>query len=152
MIQRVTIQECTFAPVPERFEAGTPPISQAIGLGAAIRWMGSLDWEAVTAHEADVVSYAAERLAALKGVTVIGNAPNRVSVVSFVMDMVHPHDIGTVLDTHGVAVRAGHHCAQPLMQRFGVPATVRASFALYNTRAEVDRLVEALSDVRRIFG
>lgn len=151
-IQRVTIQDCTFAPAPERFEAGTPPIAQAIGLGAAIRWMRSLDWDAVTSHEAELVGYAVERLAGVAGVRLLGTAPERVGVISFVMDGVHPHDVGTVLDSHGVAVRAGHHCAQPLMQRFGVPATVRASFALYNTRAEVDRLVEALDDVRRIFG
>ncbi len=150
-IQWVTIEDCSFAPVPERFEAGTPPIAQVIGLGAAIGWMGSLDWAQVAAHESDLVGYAIERLSEVPGVRVLGSAAERVGAVSFVMDTVHPHDVGTVLDSHGVAVRAGHHCAQPLMQRYGVPATVRASFALYNTRAEVDTLVEAVRDVRRIF-
>lgn len=152
MIQRVTLEECTFAPVPQRFEAGTPPIAQVVGLGAAIRWIQSLDGDAVVAHESDLVTYAAGQLASVRGVRLIGAPVHRVGVVSFVMDPVHPHDIGTVLDAHGVAVRAGHHCAQPLMERFRVPATVRASFAVYNTRAEVDALVAGLADVQRIFG
>lgn len=152
MISRVTIDSCTFAPVPERFEAGTPPISQAVGLAAAIRWMRGFDWSQVVAHEAELVNYAADQLASVPGIRVIGSPAERVGVVSFTMEQAHPHDIGTVLDSHGVAVRAGHHCAQPLMDRFGVPATVRASFALYNTRAEVDALVEAVHDVHRIFG
>lgn len=152
MINRVTVDSCTFAPVPERFEAGTPPIAQALGLAAAIRWMRTLDWAQVSAYEAELVSYAADRLAAEPGIRVLGRPAERVGVVSFTMEQAHPHDIGTVLDSHGVAVRAGHHCAQPLMDRFGVPATVRASFALYNTRAEVDALVHAVRDVHRIFG
>lgn len=152
MINRVTVDSCTFAPLPERLEAGTPPIAQALGFAAAIRWMRGLDWCQVMAHEAELVAYAVERLSGVPGIRVTGAPRERVGVVSFVMDQVHPHDIGTVLDSHGVAVRAGHHCAQPLMDRLGVPATVRASFALYNTRSEVDALVEAVQDVRRIFG
>jgi len=151
MIQRVTFEDTSFAPLPDRFEAGTPPIAQAIGMGAAVQWMRSLDWNAVEAHEGDLLAYATRRLGEVPGVQVLGRARNRVSVVSFVMDAVHPHDLGTVLDSQGVAVRAGHHCAQPLMQRFGVPATVRASFALYNTRSEIDVLIDGLHQVRTIF-
>jgi cysteine desulfurase / selenocysteine lyase len=151
MIQNVTFEETTFAPIPARFEAGTPPIAQAIGMGAAVRWMQSLDWSAVEAHEASLCRYATERLAGIPGVRLIGTSRERVGVVSFVVEGVHPHDVGTVLDLQGVAVRASHHCAQPLMRRFGVSGTVRASFALYNTRAEVDALLLGLEEVRRVF-
>jgi cysteine desulfurase/selenocysteine lyase len=151
MIQNVTFEETTFAPIPARFEAGTPPIAQAIGVAAAVRWLRSLDWTAVEAHEASLVAYATQRLAELPGVRLIGTACDRVSVVSFVVDQVHPHDVGTVLDLQGVAVRASHHCAQPLMRRFGVAGTVRASFAVYNTQAEVDLLIQGLHEVRKVF-
>jgi cysteine desulfurase / selenocysteine lyase len=151
MIQNVTFEETTFAPIPARFEAGTPPIAQAIGMGAAVRWMRSLEWSAVEAHEASLVRYATERLAGIPGVRLIGTSRDRVGVVSFVVEGVHPHDVGTVLDLQGIAVRASHHCAQPLMRRFGVSGTVRASFALYNTRAEVDALLLGLEEVRRVF-
>ncbi len=151
MIQNVTFEETTYAPVPARFEAGTPPIAQAIGLGAAVRWLRSLDWSAVEAHEADLLAYATERLAEVPGVRLIGTAREKVSVVSFVVDRVHPHDVGTVLDLQGIAVRASHHCAQPLMRQFGVAGMVRASFAAYNTRAEVDALIEGLLEVRKVF-
>jgi cysteine desulfurase/selenocysteine lyase len=151
MIQNVTFEETTFATIPARFEAGTPPIAQAIGLGAAVRWLGSLEWPMVEAHEADLLSYATERLADMPGVRLIGTASHKVSVVSFVVEHVHPHDVGTVLDLQGVAVRASHHCAQPLMRLFGVAGTVRASFAAYNTRAEVDALIQGLLEVRKVF-
>jgi len=152
MIQNVTFEETTFAPPPARFEAGTPPIAQAIGFAAAVRWLGSLERSAVEAHEADLLNYATACLAEVPGVRLIGTAPERVSVVSFVLDRVHPHDVGTVLDLQGVAVRASHHCAQPLMRHFGLAGTVRASFAAYNTRAEVDALVRGLLEVRKVFG
>jgi cysteine desulfurase/selenocysteine lyase len=152
MIDRVTFAETTYAPIPTRFEAGTPPIAQAIGFGAAIRYLRGFEWSQVAAHEADLLAYAVDRLAAVPGVRIIGTAPEKVSVLSFVVDGVHPHDVGTVLDLQGVAVRASHHCAQPLMDRFGLTGTVRASFGLYNTRDEVDALVTALGDLRRVFG
>jgi cysteine desulfurase/selenocysteine lyase len=152
MIERVTFEETTYAPVPARFEAGTPPIAQAVGLGAAIRYLRQFDWAELAASEADLLGYASERLAGVPGLRIIGAPAARVSVLSFVVDGVHPHDVGTLLDLQGVAVRASHHCAQPLMARFGLTGTVRASFALYNTRDEVDALVSALGDVRRIFG
>jgi cysteine desulfurase/selenocysteine lyase len=151
MIQNVTFEETTYAPVPAKFEAGTPPIAQAIGLGAAVRWLRSLDWSAVEAHEADLLAYATERLADVPGVRLIGTATEKVSMVSFVVDRVHPHDVGTVLDLQGIAVRASHHCAQPLMRHFGVAGTVRASFAAYNTRAEVNALIDGLLEVRKVF-
>lgn len=152
MIQSVSFEASTYAPVPARFEAGTPPIIQAIGLGAAVRYLEALDWAALAAFEADLLEYATSHVAAVPGVRLVGTAREKVSVLSFVIDGVHPHDVGTVLDLHGVAVRASHHCAQPLMRRFGVPGTVRASFALYNTREDVDALVAGLFEVRKVFG
>jgi cysteine desulfurase/selenocysteine lyase len=151
MIQNVTFEETTFAPIPARFEAGTPPIAQAIALGAAVQYLRSLDLQALQAHEADLLHYASEQVAGLEGVRLIGTAPERVGVLSFVVEGIHPHDVGTVLDLHGVAVRAGHHCAQPLMHRFGVPGTVRATFAVFNTRSEIDQLVAALVETRAVF-
>ena len=152
MIQTVSFEGTTYAPVPARFEAGTPPVCQVVGLGAAIEYLGQLDWAAVEQHEADLLRYATEQVGTVPGVQFIGTARERVGVLSFVLEGIHPHDVGTVLDLHGVAVRASHHCAQPLMRRFGVPGTVRASFALYNTRAEVDQLVEGLLEARKVFG
>ena len=152
MIQSVTFEETTYAPVPARFEAGTPPIAQVIGFGAALEYLRGFDREQVQAHEADLLAHATESLAQLPRVRVFAATADRVSVVSFVLDGIHPHDVGTVLDLHGVAVRASHHCAQPLMRRLGVPGTVRASFSLYNTRAEVDALVEGLVEARKVFG
>jgi cysteine desulfurase/selenocysteine lyase len=152
MIRRVTFDKTTFAEPPGRFEAGTPPIASAIGLHAAIDYVSSHDPAAVVAHEQDLLAYATDRLGALNSIRLYGTAPEKAAIVSFTMDGVHPHDIGTILDRAGVAVRVGHHCAQPLMDHFGIAGTVRASFGLYNTRADVDRLVEALEDVREIFG
>jgi cysteine desulfurase/selenocysteine lyase len=152
MIERVSFEGTTFAPPPARFEAGTPPISQAVGLGAAIDYFRGLPADSLAQHERSLLAYATEQVGRLPGIRLIGTAQDRVSVLSFVFDGVHPHDVGTVLDAKGVAVRAGHHCAQPLMRRFGVQGTVRASFGLYNLRKEVDVLVEALGEVRRVFG
>jgi cysteine desulfurase / selenocysteine lyase len=152
MIERVTLEGTTFAPPPARFEAGTPPIAQAVGLGAAIDYLKTLPGESLARHEEDLLSYATTRVGELQGIRLIGTAKDRVSVLSFSVEGVHPHDVGTVLDARGVAVRAGHHCAQPLMRRFGVQGTVRASFGLYNRREEVDVFVDALREVRKVFG
>jgi cysteine desulfurase/selenocysteine lyase len=151
MIQRVSFEETSYAPVPARFEAGTPPIAQAVGLAAAIDYLGLLDWSLLRAYEDGLASQAAERIAEIPGYRLVGTSPTRVGVLSFVLDGVHPHDVGTVLDLRGVAVRASHHCAQPLMRRFGISGTVRASFALYNTMDDVEALVEGLREVRRVF-
>jgi cysteine desulfurase/selenocysteine lyase len=151
MIDRVTFEKTTFAPLPGKFEAGTPPIAQAVALGAAIDYVTGLGLDRIGAHEARLMAYATARLSALEALAIVGRAAHKASVISFIMDGVHPHDIAHVLDSRGVAVRAGHHCAQPVMARFGVPATVRASFGLYNTSAEVDALVEALERVEALF-
>ncbi|KAF0119265.1 MAG: cysteine desulfurase / selenocysteine lyase [Rhodospirillaceae bacterium] len=152
MIASVSFEGSTWAAPPQKFEAGTPAIAQAVGLAAAIDYVESLGLESIAAHETTVVQYATERLAAIKGVRLLGTAKPKASVISFTLAGVHPHDIATILDREGVAIRAGHHCAQPLMQRFGVSATARASFGLYNTRAEADALADALETVQRIFG
>jgi cysteine desulfurase / selenocysteine lyase len=152
MIRTVTLTGSTWNEIPYKFEAGTPDVAGIVGLGAALTWLLALDANAVRAHEEDLVTYAAERLSESPGIRLVGRSPERAGAVSFVMDGVHPHDIGTVLDQEGVAVRTGHHCAQPVMEHFGVPATARASFALYNTRGEVDALVRSLEHVRRLFG
>jgi cysteine desulfurase/selenocysteine lyase len=151
MIRKVTFEKTTFQDIPHRFEAGTPPIVEAVGLGAAVDYLTGLGQEAIEAHETGLLAYATERLSDIDGLTVIGRAKEKASIVSFVMEGAHPHDIGTIIDRAGVAVRAGHHCAQPLMDRFGVSATARASFGLYNTREEVDTLAEAMNKVREIF-
>ena len=152
MIERVTFERTTFAPPPARFEAGTPPIAAAVGLHAAIDYVASFDPAAVAAHEHDLLTYATERLTAHNDIRLYGTAPGKASIISFTMEGVHPHDIGTILDRAGVAVRVGHHCAQPLMDHFDIAGTVRASFGLYNTRADVDRLIDGLDEVREIFG
>jgi cysteine desulfurase/selenocysteine lyase len=151
MIRRVTWEETLWAPLPNKFEAGTPAIAQAIGLGAAIDYLDALGMERIAAHEADLLAYATKAVSAIPGLSIFGTAPIKASVLSFTLENAHPHDIGTILDRSGVAIRAGHHCAQPLMDRMGVTATARASFALYNTRAEIDALVEALGRVQEIF-
>lgn len=150
MIETVTFAGSTWAQAPAKFEAGTPPIAQAIGLGAAIDYLNSLDRDAVADHEHALLRYAMTRLAQVPGLTLIGTAPHKAAVQSFVMEGVHPHDLATVLDRHGVCVRAGHHCAQPLMERLGVTATTRASFGLYNTMDEVDALVNALARAQEV--
>ena len=152
MIERVTFERTTFAPPPARFEAGTPPIAGAVGLHAAIDYVASFDPSAVAAHEHDLLTYATERLGALNNICLYGTAPGKAAIISFTMDDVHAHDVGTILDRAGVAVRVGHHCAQPLMDHFGIAGTVRASFGLYNSRADIDRLIDGLGEVREIFG
>jgi cysteine desulfurase/selenocysteine lyase len=151
MIRSVTFEKTTFAPIPEKFEAGTPAIAPCIGLGAAIDYINSIDFNAAAKYEHELVEYAASRLADIPGVTIVGTAANRASVLSFTIENVHPHDIGTILDQEGIAVRAGHHCAQPVMQFFDVPATARASFAFYNTKEEADKLADAIQKVIEVF-
>jgi cysteine desulfurase/selenocysteine lyase len=151
MIKTVTFAKTTYAEPPAKFEAGTPNIAGAVGLGAAIDYLRGLDWEAVQAHERDLLTYATERLGALPEVELVGTAAHKASVVSFTVRGVHAHDVGTIVDQEGVAIRTGHHCTQPVMDFFGVPATARASFAFYNTRADVDALVSAVQKVTRVF-
>ncbi len=152
MISSVTFEKSTFKAPPHRFEAGTPPIVEVIGLGAAIDYLGALGQDNIAAHEAGLRAYAEERLARVPNVRLVGTAREKASIVSFVMDNAHPHDIGTIVDRAGIAVRTGHHCTQPLMDRLGVAATARASLGLYNTRGEVDSLATALESVSEIFG
>jgi cysteine desulfurase/selenocysteine lyase len=153
MIHKVTKQEITWASVPARFEAGTPPIDEAVGLAAAIDWVDELGLDAIHAHEAELTGYALERLAEVPGLRLFGPpaGDDRTGIVSFELEGVHAHDVSEILDRHAVAVRAGHHCAQVLMERLGIAATTRASFAVYNTREEVDRLIDGLLDARRVF-
>jgi cysteine desulfurase/selenocysteine lyase len=151
MIQSVTWEKTTFMPSPGRFEAGTPPIAEAIGLGAALDYLKGLGFERIAAHEHALLDYATERLTAIEGLRIIGTAPGKASVLSFVLEGIHPHDVGSILDHEGVVVRAGHHCAQPVMQRFQVPATTRASFAYFNTKEDVDALVTGILKVKEIF-
>jgi cysteine desulfurase / selenocysteine lyase len=152
MISSVTFEKSTWAKLPHKFEAGTPAIVQAIGLGAAIDYVNAIGLDAIGAHEADLLNYATQKLSSVDGLRIIGTAPNKASVISFTLDFAHPHDIATIIDRAGVAVRAGHHCAQPLMERMDVPATVRASIGLYNNRSDIDALVAALGDVQELFG
>ena len=152
MIDRVTIEHSTYADPPVRFEAGTPPIAEVIALGAAVDYVTHIGMEAIRAHEQDILSYAHQRLSSVEGLQLIGTAPGKSGVVSFTMDCAHPHDISTIIDNNGVAIRAGHHCAQPLMDRLDLPSTARASVGVYTTRAEFDVLAESLEKVRRIFG
>jgi cysteine desulfurase/selenocysteine lyase len=152
MIASVSFEKTTYQKPPLRFEAGTPPIVETIGLGAAIDYVSGLGMANIARHEHDLLAYAHERLAEVPGFTMYGRAREKSGIVSFTLDGVHAHDVGTVIDRAGVAVRVGHHCAQPLMERLGVTATARATFGLYNTKAEVDVLADALTEVREIFG
>jgi cysteine desulfurase/selenocysteine lyase len=152
MIRQVSFEKTTYADIPYRFEAGTPHIAGAVGLAAAIDYLEDVGLDAVDRHEADLLRYATGQLMRVDGLRIIGTAPEKAGIISFVLDGVHAHDIGTILDRQGVAVRVGHHCAMPAMKRFGVPATARAAFALYNTRAEVDALVAAIGKVKEVFG
>ena len=151
MIKSVTFEKTTYADLPNKFEAGTPAIASQIGLGAAIDYLNIVGREQAEAYERELLRYATERLSAIEGVRIIGTAREKLSVLSFVIDDIHPHDIGTILDQEGIAIRAGHHCAQPVMKRFNVPATARASFAFYNTKAEVDILAGAIEKVIEVF-
>ena len=151
MIRTVTFDKTDFADIHARFEAGTPNIGGAIGLAAALDYVESIGREAIAAHEHDLLRYATERLTAIPGLRIYGTAPGKAAIVSFALEGMHPHDVGTILDNAGVAIRAGHHCAMPLMQRYGIPGTARASFALYNPRAEVDALAAGIEEARRLF-
>ena len=151
MIRSVTFEKTTYNDLPWKFEAGTPDIAGAIALGAALKYITDLGMENIAAHENDLLVYATETVGAIPGVRLIGTASERVGVVSFVLDGVHPHDLGTILDRDGIAIRTGHHCAQPVMERFGIPATARASFAVYNTKEEVDALVAGIRTAHEVF-
>jgi cysteine desulfurase/selenocysteine lyase len=151
MISSVTFEKTLYNKLPYKFEAGTPDIAGALALAVAIQYLEDLGIDKVAAHEHDLLAYATERISTIPGTRLIGTAGDKAAVLSFVLEGVHPHDIGTILDQEGVAVRTGHHCAQPIMERFGIPATVRASFALYNTREEVDAFVESVRKVREVF-
>ena len=153
MIRKVTRTGTTYADPPARFEAGTPAITQAIGMAAALRWLDALGMEAAAAHEHEITDHALQRLGEVEGLRVFGppRSAERLGPVSFELEGVHAHDVAEILDRHGVAVRAGHHCAQPLMERLGVAATARASFGVYTTAEEIDRLVDGLLDARRVF-
>lgn len=151
MISTVSYERSTWADIPHKFEAGTPAIVQAIGLGAAVKYVQAVGYQAIAAHEATLTDHALASLAEIPGLTVLGRAQDRGGVVSFTMDVAHAHDIATLLDRQGIAVRAGHHCAEPLMHRFGLESTARASFALYTTRAEIDALAAGLRRVREFF-
>ena len=153
MIRKVEKDGTSYADPPARFEAGTPAIAQAIGMASALRWLDGLGMEAVLEHERTIAAYTLSRLEEVPGLRVFGPpaGPERIGPVSFELDGVHAHDVSEILDRHGIAVRAGHHCAQPLMDRLGVAATARASFGVYTTPGEIDRLVEGLEDARRVF-
>ncbi len=150
-IRTVSFEKTTYAPLPAKFEAGTPAIASGIGLGAAIDYINSIDFEAAAAYEHELLEYATRRLSDIPEVKIIGTAAEKASVLSFTIDGIHPHDIGTILDQQGIAIRAGHHCAQPVMEFFDVPATARASFAFYNTREDVDKLADAIQKVIEVF-
>jgi cysteine desulfurase / selenocysteine lyase len=152
MISLVTFEKTHYNVLPYKFEAGTPNIAGVIGLGAAVDYLQGLNWSQVVTHEHELLRYATEALAEIQPVKIIGTAKEKAGVLSFVIDHVHAHDVGTILDQEGVAVRAGHHCAMPVMQRFGVPATTRASFAFYNTVEEIDVMVKAVRRVLKVFG
>lgn len=152
MISSVTLEKSEWADLPHKFEAGTPAIAQAIGLGTAIEYVESIGVDRIGEYERDILNYATQKLASVDGLRIIGTAPGKVSVVSFTLDCAHPHDIATIVDRHGVAVRAGHHCAQPLMDHFDIGSAARASFGLYTTRGEIDALTASLEKVREIFG
>ena len=151
MIASVSFEKTTYKEPPHRFEAGTPAIVEVIGLGAAIDYVSTIGMNRIARHENDLLHYATEKLRGINSLKIIGTTPNKAGVISFVMQGAHPHDIGTILDRQGIAIRAGHHCAQPLMEHLGLAATARASFGLYNTKEEVDALATALDKVREIF-
>jgi cysteine desulfurase/selenocysteine lyase len=152
MIASVTFEKTVYNRLPYKFEAGTPNIADTIGLGAAIEYLNALGLEQIEQHETDLLNYATQVVGAIRGVRLVGTAKEKAGVLSFVMDEIHPHDIGTILDREGIAVRTGHHCAQPVMQRFNIPATARASFGLYNTHEEIDALVAGIHKVQEVMG
>jgi len=152
MILTVSFESSTYNELPYKFEAGTPNITGAVTLGAAIDYLSALDWPAIEAHERELLDYATARLGEIEGLRVIGTASHKAGVVSFVLDGIHAHDLGTIVNDEGVAIRAGHHCAMPVMEFFGVAATARASFAFYNNTDDVDRLIVGLEKARELFG
>jgi cysteine desulfurase/selenocysteine lyase len=151
MIETVSFEHITFTKIPHKFEAGTPDIAGVLGLSAAIQYVQTIGLESIYSHEQQLLHYAENKLSNMTGVTIVGTSQPKVGVISFVIDNIHPHDIGTVLDNAGIAVRAGHHCAMPLMERFGLPATVRISFGLYNNEHDIDLFIHALNETKRIF-
>jgi cysteine desulfurase / selenocysteine lyase len=152
MISSVTFEGSKWNVLPYKFEAGTPHIEGAVGLGAALDYISAIGMPRIEAHERELLAYGTESLRSVPRLKLVGTAPKKASILSFVMEDIHPHDVGTIVDRHGVAIRTGHHCAQPVMDRFGIPGTARASLALYNTREDIDRLVEALRHVHKVFG
>ncbi len=152
MITSVTFEKTTYNELPHKFEAGTPNIAGVVALGAAIDYVNEVGYENIHEHEDELLKYATEALSSIKSLRIIGTAAKKASVISFTLDNIHPHDMGTILDRQGIAVRTGHHCTQPVMERFNVPATTRASFAFYNTKEEVDRLVEGIHHLLKLFG
>jgi cysteine desulfurase / selenocysteine lyase len=151
MILSVTFEKTTYNVIPAKFEAGTPPIMAAIALGAAIDYLDGIGLNNISAYEHELLMYATNKISAIPGVRIIGTAANKAAVLSFEIKDVHPHDVGTILNDDGIAIRTGHHCAQPVMQRFCVPATARASFAFYNTKEEIDKLVSGIAKVQEMF-
>jgi cysteine desulfurase/selenocysteine lyase len=152
MIATVTFERCTWNVIPNKFEAGTPDISGAIGLGAAVDYVSGIGMDRIQAYEQELLAYGTDALNQVDGLRIFGTAPRKASILSFVMEGIHPHDLGTIVDREGVAIRTGQHCAQPVMDRLGIPATARASLAMYNTREEIDALVAALRKARKVFG
>ncbi|MGD0037190.1 MAG: cysteine desulfurase [Bacteroidota bacterium] len=152
MIKSVTFEKTIFNDTPHKYEAGTPHIAGAIGLAAAIDYVNQLDWNSVQKYEHSLLQFATEALGTISGLKIIGTAKEKIGVISFVLEGIHPHDIGTILDQEGIAIRTGHHCAQPVMDRFGIPATARASFAFYNTLEEIDALIRGIQKVKKVFG
>jgi cysteine desulfurase / selenocysteine lyase len=151
MIRTVTFEKTTYNDLPYKFEAGTPAIAGMIGLGAAIDYVNTIGMATLIEHETDLLEYATAAASSIKGLRLIGTARHKASILSFVMDRIHPHDLGTILNHHGIAIRTGHHCAMPVMDRFAIPATARASFAMYNTREEVDKFIEAVEAAKKVF-
>lgn len=152
MIRSVTFEKTTYAPIPTKYEAGTPHIAGAIGLGAAIDYLEEIGMDTINQYEQELLAYAMEAIAAIPGLHIYGTAHEKAGVISFAIEGVHPHDIGTILDQEGIAIRTGHHCCQPVMDRFGVPAMSRASLAFYNTKEEIDALVAGIHKVKEVFG
>ena len=152
MIKSVTFENTIYNDVPNKFEAGTPNISGAIGLGTAIDYILKIGIENIAKHEANLLNYATEKIKQIKGVEIIGNANEKASVLSFTMENIHPHDIGTIMDSHGLAIRAGNHCTQPVMDFYSIPATARASFAIYNDKNDVDKLISSVKKTMEVFG
>jgi len=152
MIRTVSFKESTYAGLPYKFEAGTPSIADVVGLGVAIDYLNEIGMANIATYEAELLAYATEQARQIEGLTIIGDAKEKGAILSFVLGKIHPHDIGTMLDSLGIAIRAGHHCAMPVMEFYGVPATARASFAMYNTKQEIDVLMEGIKSLIKVFG